>query len=195
MKTVDTEDRTARYIELDASGEPMHECLHSGPSFGRSIDEEEWFALLVVEAEVNGHTIVRLCNHEARCRNPKLGDIESDGNGGIRAKADKPNALQGVELWKPEMERKFVLARDEREEGLHRVVRMEPGEWTQEMLDEGDFVITKKGIFDWRRRGVPTPEEAVSSAEALLESVAEAVGDMPEEETATFKPPGHGSFA
>ena len=194
---IDNEDRTVRYVELDAAGGPVAENFHSGPSRrknGSSRSEEEWFTDLVAAAAKKGHTIVRLCNHEDDCANPSLNEIEGDGEGGIKARAGY--TLDGCEMWDPSMERKFVLARDERvKEELYRVVRMERNEWTQAMLDDGDFFITKEGRFDWRRRvkpGPPTPKEAVSSAEALLESMAGISGDTPDD--ATFKPPGHGSF-
>jgi hypothetical protein len=89
-------ERILRYVELDALGEPIHECLHShfgGPS------EDESFGLLVASATKKGHTIVRLCGHADDCRNPDILQIEGDGNGGIRAKAEFENALNGVELW------------------------------------------------------------------------------------------------
>ncbi len=100
------------------------------------------------------------------------------------------------------MERKFVKARDEsyEEEKVYRVVRMEPGEWAQEQIDDGDFYITKEGVFDWRPK-VPVvepvvdtqlAEDAVEAAEALLTSIAEATepeGPPPP----AYAPPHEGS--
>lgn len=89
-------ERILRYVELDADGVPFHENFHSHMD---GFTEEESFDLLVAAASKKGHTIVRLCGHADDCRNPDITQIEGDGNGGIRAKAEFENALNGVELW------------------------------------------------------------------------------------------------
>ena len=78
---IDDAERILRYVELDASGTPISECLST--RYGGD-DEEMRFAALVEEAARKGRTIVRLCNHEEGCSNPFLHKIEGDGNGGLR---------------------------------------------------------------------------------------------------------------
>ena len=127
----DDVERIIRYVELNTNGEPFHECLSA--RIGGADEEERWSAL-VEESAHHGQSIVRLCNHEARCCNPVLTEIESDGRGSIQAKADYPDALDSIEFWDATtMERKFVTVTDTHD-NTRRVVRLERNEWTEELL-------------------------------------------------------------
>ena len=89
-------ERILRYVELNASGKPIHEATAAwfdGPTV------EEAYAQLVIDAAHNGNTVVRL-KDSRYARNPNLDDIEGDGEGGIRAKAGKRDALKDVEVLK-----------------------------------------------------------------------------------------------
>lgn len=88
--------RVIRYVELNADGEPRAEARSM--RVGGESENARW-ALLVASAAKKGHTLVRLCNHLDTCRNPNLGEIEGDGQGGFRARVEFPDALSGVELW------------------------------------------------------------------------------------------------
>ena len=85
-------DRTLRYVEMDANGNPFHEAT-SGWAEGPT--EDEAWAVLVEDAAAKGHTVVRLLDSRY-ATNPNLNDIEGDGKGGFRAKAGK--TLKGVTL-------------------------------------------------------------------------------------------------
>ena len=89
-------ERNLRYVELDPTGVPFHENWKSwsdGPT-----EAEVWADLTSLAAD-RGHTLVRIAADNPRTdRNPRLDEIESDGKGGIRARAVKPEALKGVRL-------------------------------------------------------------------------------------------------
>lgn len=155
---IDTEERVIRYIELNADGLPFHENLHTGVSLradGSSQSEEDWFVGMQEAATAHGTSIVRLCNHVDRsCDNPDLGEIESDGDGGLRAKPEFPHALRNIEFWHPDMERAFIVVTDERgEEPVQRMVRFEPGQWDDD-LKQSDLHIPP-GSNSVRVRSVP----------------------------------------
>jgi hypothetical protein len=145
---VDMAARIIRYVELDAAGRPVAECFSA--RIGGD-DEEGRFAALVASAALNGHTIVRLCNHEhAPCRNPRLDEVRPDGRGGVILPA-------GVERWDAAtMERAFLPVVDERN-AVARMVRFEPGEWSEELkqsdirVDEGGGIVAR---FPDGREGV-----------------------------------------
>lgn len=91
-------ERNLRYVELNAAGQPFHENWKSwsdGPT------EDVVYAELVAIATERGHTLVRIvADDPKRDRNPDLSEIEGNGRGGIRAKAGKPNALDGITVIK-----------------------------------------------------------------------------------------------
>lgn len=84
-------ERTLRYVELDASGRPFHEATASWE--GGPTADEVW-GILVADAAAKGNRVVRL-RDSRYAQNPRLEDIEGDGNGGFRAKPGK--VLRGVE--------------------------------------------------------------------------------------------------
>ena len=145
---IDNAERVIRYVELDESGVPCHVNFHTHT--GRA-DEETWFAALVQAATDNGHTIVRLCNHAARCKNPKANEIEADGSGGIRATKNAPQALDKIHLWDAAtMQRTFLTVPIEGTDH-QMVVRMEPGE----MKTDGAFFVDRAGVFSFRSNVAP----------------------------------------
>lgn len=141
----DNAERIIRYVELDSTGVPFHSNTHAGSptnSDGSPASEEEFFAHLQGLSTSRGQSLIRLCNHGEH-NAPHPDDIESDGNGGVRAKPEYPDALNEVEFWHPSMERAFVVITDERgDEPVQRVARFEPDQWTED-LKEADLVILK----------------------------------------------------
>lgn len=126
---IDTAIRVLRYVELDGAGRP---CAEMTASIFHGT-EEGAFTELVAAAAQNGHTIVRLCNHDEGCRAPRLDEIEGDGRGGFRAKARFPGALRNVERWdEATMLRAFVPVYDEIAKVTY-VVRLDAGQWTPEI--------------------------------------------------------------
>lgn len=91
-------ERNLRYVELDSNGTPFHE---NWKSWDGGLTEDAMYADLTALAAERGHTLVRIAADDPkRDRNPDLSEIEGDGKGGIRAKAGKPNALDGITVIK-----------------------------------------------------------------------------------------------
>jgi hypothetical protein len=154
---VDLETRVIRWVELTNGGGLVAQNTHTGISQradGSSRDEEDYFAEVEAAATAKGHTLVRLCNHDDTCRAPSIGEIEGDGNGGIQAMAEFPQAMRDVQMWDAQtMERAFIEMYDPVLKDL-RMVRLEPGQWDgstkrdpQELFEDTD------GKIRFRKRG------------------------------------------
>jgi len=90
-------ERNLRYVELNENGIPFHEnwkMWFDGPS-----EDEMWSEMTAMAAD-RGHTLLRIATDDPkRDRNPRLVEIEGDGNGGIRAKDAYPDAMRDVKIF------------------------------------------------------------------------------------------------
>lgn len=87
-------ERNIRYVELDEHGAVFHSAHASWE--GGPTEEEAW-ATLVQDAAHKKHTLIRL-EHSRYAVSPDPSKIEYDGRGGIRAKAQYPDAMRDVKV-------------------------------------------------------------------------------------------------